>query len=184
MKRGMSPLRSLWGRLALENRMKEAKVMAAWEELAGVAIAQQTRPTGIKGGVLWVAASSPAWVHQLTLMRFEIIGKIQTRFGRDLVTDIRFHSGAFQPLAQPERKARQQSQERLALAGLSEDEQRQLWERVAVIEDPELRERTYDLLKKTWMRQKALMKKGYKRCPTCATLQPQAGCTRCPLLRG
>lgn len=183
MKKGLSPLRSLWSRLNLESRMQEAKVMAAWEELVGPSIGQQTRPTGIKDGMLWVAATSPAWVHQLTMMRLEILKKIQARFGPKLVTDIRFHSGARNPLERPERAApRQAAAERLRLPELDDREMGLIEERVNVIGDPELRQRTRDLLMKASRRQKALQKKGYKRCATCGTLQPDTGCLRCPLI--
>lgn len=71
------------------------RIVTEWREMVGERIAARTWPDGLKDGVLWVRVASSAWLHELTLMRDQILGGIARVLGPPvLVTELKLHLGA------------------------------------------------------------------------------------------
>jgi predicted nucleic acid-binding Zn ribbon protein len=62
-----------------------------WVEVVGTVVAAQTRPTGIRRGVLYVATSSPVWAQNLIFERRRILEKLNPSLATP-ISDIRFSS--------------------------------------------------------------------------------------------
>ncbi|NJN02744.1 MAG: DUF721 domain-containing protein [Leptolyngbyaceae cyanobacterium SL_1_1] len=73
------------------------QVLKAWPEAVGVAVAQQTRPTGMTQQVLQVATSTPAWSQTLVFERHRILRKLNQQLALHL-TDIRFSAAQWKTL--------------------------------------------------------------------------------------
>ncbi len=76
-------------KLKLDEKMK---IAAFWEEQipnAGI----HSRPIGLKGSKLKVIVDSPVWMQHLTFSKRDIIQKINTFLGKEIVKDIRFIVG-------------------------------------------------------------------------------------------
>ncbi len=63
-------------RLGIGKRVERARVIADWPELVGPHIADVARPVRIRGGTLFVAVESAAWRNELSLMRPQLMRKI------------------------------------------------------------------------------------------------------------
>ena len=70
-----------------------ARVWSLWDTAMGDAIAKNTRPEAFKGKLLLVNVNSSAWMHQLQFLKKDMIDKINTAFGKELVQDIKFKIG-------------------------------------------------------------------------------------------
>lgn len=68
-------------RLGIGMRVERARVIADWPELVGPHIADVARPVRIRGSTLFVAVESAAWRNELSLMRPQLMRKINA--GRD-----------------------------------------------------------------------------------------------------
>ncbi len=60
----------------LEGEVEGQAALARWEEVVGERIAGVARPTGVSRGVLFVEVASSAWLAELTLMRHDILRRL------------------------------------------------------------------------------------------------------------
>jgi len=83
-------VQALVARLGLSERIDEADILAAWREIVGDFLAEHSRPSRLTKGVLHVEVMQPSVRYELDrTWRPEILRKLQERFGRNTVKDIR-----------------------------------------------------------------------------------------------
>jgi predicted nucleic acid-binding Zn ribbon protein len=71
------------------------RIITEWRDLVGERIAARTWPDGLERGVLWVRVASSAWLHELTLLREQVLAGIHAGLGEPrLVSELRLHLGA------------------------------------------------------------------------------------------
>ncbi|HHE47167.1 MAG TPA: DUF721 domain-containing protein [Bacteroidetes bacterium] len=80
----------LMGELGYAERLAEQGAITKWEEVVGEKIAAEAEPRSIKNGVLKVKVKSPAWRQELTFLKDKILGRLNDKIGRTVVSDIRF----------------------------------------------------------------------------------------------
>jgi predicted nucleic acid-binding Zn ribbon protein len=84
----------LLGKLGLQERIREEEILSAWKEVVGDFLAQHATPAGLREGVLSVRVVQSTVQFELERMwRSRILQKLQARFGRSQVRDIRFRIG-------------------------------------------------------------------------------------------
>src|SRR5687767_6975087 len=70
------------------------RIVTEWRDMVGERIAARTWPDGLKDRVLWIRVASSAWLHELTLLRAQILAGIDAVLGAPpLVTELKFHIG-------------------------------------------------------------------------------------------
>lgn len=79
--------------IGLKKKADEIQVLLDWNSIVGAEISKKTKPAGVKRGVLNVLVESSAWMNELQLMKPEIMAKIENRFGRNRIRDIKFSLG-------------------------------------------------------------------------------------------
>lgn len=78
-------------RLGTDSGMTQ--IWSLWNSAVGDLIAENAQPAAIKGSHLIVHATSSSWVQQLQFLKKDIIKKINTAYGKDLVEEIKFKIG-------------------------------------------------------------------------------------------
>lgn len=73
-----------WGR-----RVSEGRALFLWKEIVGDSLQAHTRPLRIENGKMVVAVDDSLWKQEVALLQSEIIGKLNERMGRDVVSDLR-----------------------------------------------------------------------------------------------
>jgi predicted nucleic acid-binding Zn ribbon protein len=76
-------------KIGLEHPGETARLFTAWEEIVGPTVARRCEAVSLKGGVLTVAASTPAWAAELKYLTPEMIGRVNTDLGREVVNEVR-----------------------------------------------------------------------------------------------
>ncbi|MBR9975410.1 MAG: DUF721 domain-containing protein [Bacteroidetes bacterium] len=76
-------------RQGLERGIAEQRLIHQWPELVGPAIATHATPQRLRGGVLWLQVEDAAWRQELSLMRRELIAKINAWAGEEMVKELR-----------------------------------------------------------------------------------------------
>jgi predicted nucleic acid-binding Zn ribbon protein len=76
--------------LGIQKKLQEYDAVVIWEEAVGERIARMTKATRIVQGVLFVQVKTSTWRNELTLRKKEIIDKLNTSIGTEVVKDIRF----------------------------------------------------------------------------------------------
>jgi predicted nucleic acid-binding Zn ribbon protein len=84
-------LQKLLPRLGLGERLGEEEVREAWSGIVGDFLASHATPVGLSGGVLSVQVLQPSVRYELERnWKGRILGKLQDRFGKKCVREIRF----------------------------------------------------------------------------------------------
>lgn len=82
-------------KLGIKERYDLEVVMYHWRDIVGERIAAHARPTGVQDNTLIVSVTNSVWCHHLSVLKLQIIDKINNFIGEKLVTDIRFKAGYF-----------------------------------------------------------------------------------------
>jgi hypothetical protein len=69
---------------------KEQRLLVIWNSAVGLQISAHTRPEKLKRNTLFVKVSSSVWMHQLHILKSDIIEKINTLLGKELVKNVHF----------------------------------------------------------------------------------------------
>ncbi|MBN2311303.1 MAG: DUF721 domain-containing protein [Candidatus Hydrogenedentes bacterium] len=81
-------LRRLVQGAGLGDNLDQAKIWEYWPELAGPRLCGHGEPKTIKDGTLHVTTDNSVSMHEFALRKWDIIGRINARAGRELVSDI------------------------------------------------------------------------------------------------
>jgi hypothetical protein len=71
----------------LANDVRGERVITEWTELVGPRIAQRTRPDRIADRVLWVEVATSPWLHELNLLKPQLLRGLLERLGEPTLFD-------------------------------------------------------------------------------------------------
>ncbi len=91
----------------LGDQVRAERLHTDWAELVGPRIAARTRPEGITDRVLWIEVATSAWLHELNLMKPQLIAGLVAQFGEPRIfDDLRFKLAGRDRRSAPLRSAR------------------------------------------------------------------------------
>ena len=127
----------------ITDQVRAQSVLTEWTELVGPKIASRTRPWGVSERVLVIEVASSAWLHELNLLKAQILKGLVERLGEPkLFDDLKFklagRSGARPNLIRP--KPRPAPPQKPAAAPATGAAREQIVREVAAVDDDELRE--------------------------------------------
>lgn len=131
----------------LEGRLSEYRILGQWEKAVGAVIARHARPQTVRGRKLTLVVDSPAWMQQLSLLKPEIIGKINRGLGREAIQGITLKLGevASSPASTEATPIR---------AGLDREERAMIETCLQEIHDPDIREAMRRVIEKDFLNKK------------------------------
>jgi hypothetical protein len=71
----------------ITTQVRGERVVTEWTELVGPRIAQRTRPDRIVDRVLWIEVASSAWLHELSLLKPQLLRGLLERLGEPALFD-------------------------------------------------------------------------------------------------
>lgn len=83
------PMQKLLLRLHLEERLQQDKIRKIWPRIVGEFNSQNSFPESLKKKVLTVRVSNSPYLHQLTMIKGELLKKIQKECGIETIKEIR-----------------------------------------------------------------------------------------------
>ena len=83
-------------KLGLHQKFRSEMIFFRWDELVGIDISSHTRPLSISHGLLFVAVNNSVWSHHLSMMKEELIRKLNAFAQAKVITDIKFQAGSTQ----------------------------------------------------------------------------------------
>ena len=129
-------------------KLKEYRIYGIWEKAVGKGIARHARPAGMRGKKLTVMVDSSAWMQQLSLLKPEIMGKVNQHLREDAVESITLKLGEFEPSSVP------RDEYRPAPGTLGPEEQTRIDACVAGIADEQTRESLRHLMERDLLNKK------------------------------
>jgi hypothetical protein len=91
-------LESVFSGKPAQKRLRDIKVWEVWEEVVGAPIAAKALPASMRDGVLTLKVRGSAWMQQLSLMKHEIISRLNRTIGEEVVRDLVFKQGTIERL--------------------------------------------------------------------------------------
>jgi len=93
-------------KLGVPRVLEEYRVFGAWKKVDLATIKNQAFPDKFFGGTLYLIVKNSTWAQQLSLMKIDIISKINEILGHRLVTDVKVRTGRpAEEIKAPEKKA-------------------------------------------------------------------------------
>jgi hypothetical protein len=135
-------------------KLKEYRVFSLWAKAVGPGIARHSQPASIRGRRLTVIVDSSAWMQQLSLLKPEIIAKVNDRLGPDGIENITLKLGELEGPAGPPEEARQAT-----IGPLEPAEQKRIEDYLAGIADPEARAALRQVIEKDLLNKKGAARK-------------------------
>jgi len=167
-------------RLNLKKRVKENLAVLAWDEIAGQELARQTSAGYISDGVLFVNVKSPAWAHQLTFLKGQLITKLAAKTGSGVIRDIRFQIGGTR---QKKGESAPHAEYPVSWDNINIEPAKARWvdQMAAEIADAEIRAAFKRVAVAAQKRQQWSLTAGGKICPACRTVHtaPTEKCFFC-----
>jgi len=130
----------------MQSRLPEYRISSRWAGTVGPAIARHAQPRTLRGGRLLLIVDSPAWMQQISLMKPEIIGKLNSNLGAEIVRDIMLKLGELSssPMQSPEREQ--------VPAVISREEREMIDQSLHQVGDDEIREAIKRMIEKHLLR--------------------------------
>ena len=83
-------LSRLFGRLGLERGLLGWRAVSEWPELVGTRVASHARAVGFRDGLLHVEVDGSAWLHELGILKRQLVRTLNERLGAECIQDVRF----------------------------------------------------------------------------------------------
>lgn len=128
-------LRPYIQRSGLVPKIRENKLVGAWEEIVGKGVAEATEPARLQNRTLQVKVANSVWMQQLQFHKKLMIQKVNQFLGESYLQDLRFILGD-RAEAEPKRGKR----ESIPLRELKREEKEKIEREVGRLSDGEMRE--------------------------------------------
>jgi hypothetical protein len=142
-----STLQKIIAARGLAGKLGIYRIMGQWESVVGAVIASHAQPSAIRGKKLTVQVDSPVWMQQLSLLKPDLIEKVNRGMGEDAVKDITLRLGEVVSQKKPPSKMSPP-------VPLSEKERALVESSVKDIDDPEIKTALARLMEKDLMNKK------------------------------
>lgn len=155
------------------------KIYSLWTNLIGEEMRQKTRAYKFEAGTLFIATSSSAWSHQLSLMQAELLELLNRNLpGRD-IKRLTFTANLSRFKDLPEDRHAGQIEAFLDHITLTPEELEAIEQQSQTVTDSKLREAYTHILIKAKKSEHWKLKAGWKPCKECGSLSPQEVCPYC-----
>ena len=135
----------------LGSRLSEYRVFGQWEQSVGPAIARHAQPQALRGKKLTLIVDSPAWMQQLSLLKPEIMEKVNRTLGKEAITEITLRLGEVEFRDLP-------AEELPDLIPLDNNERGKIEDYTRAIGDSETREAVRRVIEKDFLNRKNMRK--------------------------
>ena len=136
----------------LQGSLGEYRILGQWDKIVGPAIARHARPQIVRGNKLFLSVDSPAWMQQLSLLKPELIEKVNKSLGRDAIKDIALKLGE---IASPEARPKESALPRVPL---NAEERDKIEQYVRDVQDPDVRASIRRVIEKDFQSKKGMKK--------------------------
>ena len=130
----------------LEGRLQEYRVFGQWEKAVGKVIARHAQPCSLRGKKMTLVVDSPAWMQQLSLLKPEIVDKVNRRLEHNAIRDIMLKLGEVAP------RTEEVSEDLPVRADLDRDEREKIENALQDLHDPEIKEAVRRVMEKDFLR--------------------------------
>ncbi len=94
-RRKVKPLSEVLGKVlrdgGLESPLLQKRILAAWDEVVGATVARYTQEKSIRNQTLFVKISNPALRQDLSMMRTQLVKRLNKHVGSFVISEVRIY---------------------------------------------------------------------------------------------
>jgi predicted nucleic acid-binding Zn ribbon protein len=91
MRSASDAVKSVLALHGISDQIRAERVLTEWSELVGPKISSRTRPYGVTDRILVIEVASSAWLHELSMLKAQILAGLHQRMGAPrLFDDLKF----------------------------------------------------------------------------------------------
>lgn len=94
-------LKSMSQNLGIEKEMLLYRLKKNWPDFVGQTLALHTAPERLKFKTLTLRVDGPTWIHELSFLKRDMIKKINTQIGKNLIQTLHLKIGFTSPQDKP-----------------------------------------------------------------------------------
>ena len=166
---------SALGERGMKKRYTAESAIYHWREIVGEKISLHAKAQVVQHGVLLVIVTNSVWCHHLSMIKKDIMTKINAFVGDKLINDIRFQAGKLnncQNNLEDDENMKQTMTEKSRAIFLNYMEQDEAKNVVKDVKDEKLQNKLFWLTKKQIALQKIKKAENWHPCCLCSTLCP------------
>lgn len=172
--------------MGLQKKYNAQSVIVHWKKIVGDDIANHTYPVLVQSGILLIAVNNSVWCHHLSMMKDNIISKINDFIGEKLILDIRFQAGNSKKNPNQENtntEVEYPIKYQLSKVKLNEADVQIIHETVAPVHDKYLKQKIMRIMRKDLAMKNIKKQNNWHECKNCLVLCPpeQIYCSVCKL---
>lgn len=161
--------------LSMHKKYKAQLILFYWAQIVGDDIAAQSTPVNVEYNTLFISVKNSVWCHHLSMMKVDMIFKVNEFIGEPLIKDIRFRNQSMKS----QEKLIDPTDERINLEKelkniqLDQLEKESAVQYCAPIKETDLKNRVLRLYHKHLRFKKFKLYNDWHRCANCTTLCPK-----------
>lgn len=172
--------------MGLQKKYNAQSVIVHWKKIVGDDIANHTYPVLVQSGILLIAVNNSVWCHHLSMMKDNIISKINNFIGEKLILDIRFQAGNSKKHPTQENtntEVEYPIKYQLSKVKLNEDDVQMIHQTVEHVHDKYLKQKIMRIMRKDFAMKNIKRQDNWHKCKNCLVLCPpeQLYCSVCKL---
>lgn len=136
-------LKSMGKKFGLEKEMLLYRLKKNWPDFVGQTLSEHTTPERLKFKTLTLRVDGPTWMHELSFLKRDMIKKINTRLGKNLVQTLHLKVGSISLQNVPKK-----NDQKISEKPLSARAQRVLQEALSSVEDSPLKQAMQQAMEK------------------------------------
>ena len=144
---------------------------AHWAAVVGPQVTGVTQVEAVKGGVLYVRVKNSVWANELTLLKDDMLRRLNAKLGGRVLTDIHFKaSGLAKSKKKPEPRPAAPTDAELAKTPLPKAAAAKIEAALSEIQDAALRGRIYQVMLRAARTEEWKRRAGWQVCRRCSSL--------------
>lgn len=172
--------------MGIQKKYNAQSVIVHWKKIVGDDIANHSYPVIVQSGILLIAVNNSVWCHHLSMMKDNIITKINDFIGEKLILDIRFQAGNSKNPPKYENTGNEIEypiKYKLSKIKLNAAELQEIQETAAPVQDNYLKQKIIRIMRKNVALNKLKEEEHWHECSNCCVLCPpeQIHCSVCKL---
>ncbi len=171
---GFSAVNSFLQSQELSQMLRPHLAKVHWEGVVGPQVAGVTQVEAVRDGVLFVRVKNSVWANELTLLKEDMLRRLNSKLGGRILTDIHFKASG---LARDKKKpaiisAPTPTEADLARIVLSEEARARVETALSGITEEALRGRICQVMLRAARTDEWKRRRGWTPCPRCQSLAP------------
>lgn len=171
--------------MGLQKKYNSQSILVHWKKIVGDEIAIHAYPIVVQNGIVVLGVNNSVWCHHLSMMKENIISKINDFIGEKIISDIRFQAGYLQKLQNEEHTNIDALRSQKHKIKLDAPDHKIIYQAAENVHDNYLKQKIIRVMRRDFILKKLKKQNNWHQCASCTVLCPpeESYCSVCKLAK-